>query len=162
MVFLGRCWLKGFWRKCFWRDGFYPIAALCRIISVYGLIIFFTISLTACFSPMDLFDEASHYPANFTHKFEDYDFETQSPIADNRAAFYKALHYCNILANQTKAQYVAVKSIPDDKSLAVNTKTNKLFIPLDLISRYDVTYQHKGLDAVITLCMSRRGYHKQR
>ena len=156
MVFLSRCWRKGFW-----RDGFYPIVVLCRIISVCGLIIFLTISLTACFSPMGLFDEASHYPANFTHKFEDYDFETQSPIADNRTAFYEALHYCKILANQTKAQYVAVKSAPNDKSLAVNTKTNKLFIPLDLISRYDVIYQHKGLDAVITLCLSRRGYHKQ-
>ena len=166
MVFLGRFWPNGFWPSGFWpsgfwRDGFYRNAVVCRIASVCGLMGFFTISLTACFSPMDLFDEASHYPANFNHKFEDYDFETHSPIADNRTAFYEALHYCKILANQTKAQYVAVKSAPDDKSLAVNTKTNQPFISLDLVSRYDVIYQHKGLDAVITLCLSRRGYHKK-
>lgn len=149
------------YRFGFRRDQFSGIAALSRIMGVYGLMVVMTISLTACFSPMDLFDEASHYPHDPHHRFEDYDFETQIPFAEDQIAFYEALHYCKILAHQTKAQYVALKSAIDDKGLPVNATSSHPFISLDLISRYDVTYQHKGLDAVITLCLSRRGYHKR-
>ena len=81
-------------------------------------------------------------------------------IADYLAPFSplqtdnSALSHCHAVAHYIANQYATLP----DAALPVrydNNVANSGFITIDEPSIYDVTFQHKGFDAVIEICLAR-------
>lgn len=97
--------------------------------------------------------------------------------------FEQDLAYCELLARSVAAQYDPYsdslwfyqfghdetgrspmkdkhKQRPKQLSDLVNfeTASDAQFVNFTALSLYDVTYQHKGFEAVISLCLERKGY----
>lgn len=65
-----------------------------------------------------------------------------------------ALSHCHAVAHYIANQYATLP----DTALPVrydNNAANSGFITIDEPSIYDVTFQHKGFDAVIEICLAR-------
>ena len=72
------------------------------------------------------------------------------------AQFDAVVTQCHYIIKQVKDSYV---SAPEQVTITTATGTD--FVPVKVPSIYDVIFQHKGAQALISYCLTRHGYPKR-